>query len=57
MHARLELCRLREKFQHAVNVGQLIHQDNIQRMISDEQIFALAENVRRASQNVHKANE
>ena len=40
-----------------LTVGQLIHQENIQRMISDEQIFALAENARAASQNVHKANE
>ena len=38
-------------------MGQLIRQENIQRMISDEQIFALAENVRGASQNAHKANE
>ena len=38
-------------------MGQLIRQENIQRMISDEQIFALAENVRGASQNTHKANE
>ena len=37
---------LSKQFQSEVNAGQLVNQDNVRRMISDDQIFASFKNIR-----------
>ena len=43
----------RKQFQSEVNVGQLVNQENIRRMISDDQIFASFKNIRGTPQYFH----
>ena len=43
----------RKQFQTEINVGQLVNQDNIRRMISDDQIFSSFKNIRGTPQYFH----
>ena len=43
----------RKQFQGDINAGQLINQDNVRRMISDDQIFASFKNIRGTPQYFH----
>ena len=42
-----------KQFQGDINAGQLINQDNIRRIISDDEIFASFKNIRGTPQYFH----
>ena len=43
----------RKQFQSEINVGQLVNQDSVRRMISDDQIFGSFKNIRGTPQYFH----
>ena len=43
----------RKQFQSEINVGQLVNQNNVRRIISDDQIFSSFRNFRGAPQYFH----
>ena len=51
--AHLFYCAERKQFQSVINVGQLVNQDNVRKMIYDDQIFSSFKNIRGTSQYFH----
>ena len=51
--ANLFCCAERKQFQNVINVGQLVNQDNVRKMIFDDQIFSSFKNIRGTPQYFH----